>query len=499
MREAKLFVSSHFCVGEVSRNLFGSFIEHMGRTIYTGIYEPSHPSADINGFRSDTLDAIKELGVTNVRYPGGNFVSSYNWKDGVGKKRIPKLELAWSAIEPNTFGLNEFMSFAKKVNVMPIITVNLGTRGIEDAVSLVEYCNHPGGTYYSEMRKEHGVLEPYDIITWCLGNEMDGPWQIGHKTATEYGRLAAECAKAMKQVDPRVKLVTCGSSLSNMSTYPDWELTVLEHTYDYVDYISLHQYYCGQEKGTPEFLSQSENMNKYIRTVASICDVIKEKKRSNKNIYISFDEWGVWNYQSIQEPINIRKWQTAQPISEMTYTFEDTLLFISMMMVLLRNCDRVKIACQSLLANVSATIMTVPGGECWLQPNYYSFFHIAKYAKGKVLRTKLLCPAYSSENGEITYLDVVCILDSIKKELVIFVVNRSIEDDYILQVDLHDMHPKTMQHLVEMTSDDIKADNKENHKRIMPVYNDVKIAIEKKCELTISKFSWNVFRIQYDE
>ncbi len=499
MKQAKLFASNHFIVGEINENLFGSFVEHMGRTIYTGIYEPTHPSADEDGFRSDTLEAVKGLGLKNIRYPGGNFVSCYNWKDGVGKERIPRLEIAWGATEPNTFGLNEFMKFAEKVNVMPIIAVNLGTRGIEDAMSLVEYCNHSGGTYYSDLRIEHGITEPYNIATWCLGNEMDGPWQIGHKTATEYGRLAEECAKAMKRVDPRIKLVSCGSSLSSMSTYPDWELTTLGHTYDYIDYISLHQYYGGQDKGTPEFLSQSENMDKYIRTVAAVCNVIKEKKRSDRDIYISFDEWNVWNFPSVKEPDAAEKWQVAPRTSEMIYTFEDMLLFSSMMLVLLRNCDRVKIACQSLLTNVSATIMTVPGGECWLQPTYYPFSHIAKYAKGKVLNTNLICPTYASENGEIPYLDVICVQDPDNKELVIFAVNRSLTDDFNLEVDLYGLHPKTIQHQVKMKSDDIKANNLENHKRIVPAYDDKKIAVNEQCELPIPKFSWNVFRIQYDQ
>lgn len=497
MKNAKIIACNHMNVEEINRNLFGSFVEHMGRAVYTGIYEPTHPLADKNGLRTDVIDAIKEMGVTNIRYPGGNYVSCHNWMDGVGEQRIPRLEIAWGAIEPNSFGLNEFMKLAEKANVTPILAVNLGTRGIEDALNLLEYCNYPYGTYYSDLRKEHGINDPYHITTWCLGNEMDGSWQIGHKTADEYGRLAAECAKAMKRVDPDIKLVSCGSSSSSISTYPEWDITTLDHTYEYVDYISLHQYYGGQEKGTLEFLSQSENMNKYIKTIASVCDVVKEKKNSDKELFISFDEWGVWNFPTIKHPDPIGKWAFAPRHSEMIYSFEDMLLFSSMMLTLLKNCDRVKIACQSVLTNVSAAIMTEPNGGCWLQPIYYPFSQMAKFARGNVLKIQMDCPTYSSENGTIPYLDVVCTQDTEHREIVVFIVNRSPDEDFKVQVDIHGLNLAAIKEQIKMECDDVKADNLDNHENIKPIYLNEKIILDGKCELFTSKLSWNVFRLEY--
>ena len=296
MNRTSITVNNKFRKSEIDKRIYSSFVEHMGRVVYTGIYEPNHPTADEDGFRQDVLEKVKEMGVTYVRYPGGNFVSNYDWRDGVGPKeeRPRRLELAWRAVETNEVGINEFMKWAKKAEVEPICAVNLGTKGIENAASFLEYCNMPEGTMYSDMRVRHGVEKPYKVKMWCLGNEMDGDWQIGHKTAEEYGKLAAETAKVMKRIDEDVELVVCGSSKSDMQTYPQWEADVLEYAYENVEYLALHQYYGGQELGTPAFLAQSVDLDYYIETVSSVCDYIKAKKRSQKEMYISVDEWGVW-------------------------------------------------------------------------------------------------------------------------------------------------------------------------------------------------------------
>ena len=242
MRKATFTLHPEFAVGEIDPRLFGSFIEHLGRAVYGGIYEPGHPEADEEGFRKDVLGLVRELDVPIVRYPGGNFVSGYRWEDGVGPraKRPRRLELAWRTTETNEFGTNEFCAWAKKAGTAPMFAVNLGSRGLEAAKSLVEYCNHPSGTYWSDLRVSHGVREPHGIRLWCLGNEMDGDWQEGHKTADEYGRLACETAKAMKWVDPTIELVAAGSSGAEMPTFPQWEATILEHTYEHVEYVSIH-------------------------------------------------------------------------------------------------------------------------------------------------------------------------------------------------------------------------------------------------------------------
>src|SRR4029079_17650153 len=244
MRNVKVLLDRDFAIGSTDRRLFGAFVEHLGRCVYDGIYEPGHPTADGKGFRGDVLKLVKELAPTIMRYPGGNFVSGYNWEDGVGpvEKRPRRLDLAWKSTEPNTFGTNEFADWCKLAGIEPMLAVNLGTRGPDEARDLIEYCNHPSGTRLSDLRREHGWEKPHDIKFWCLGNEMDGPWQMGSKTATEYGRIAYEAAKLMRLTDPTIELAACGSSGRTMATYGEWERIVLEHTFDQVEFISLHTY-----------------------------------------------------------------------------------------------------------------------------------------------------------------------------------------------------------------------------------------------------------------
>ncbi len=266
MARAQLTLDPAFRVGAVDRRLFGSFAEHMGRCIYTGLFEPDHPTATAAGFRGDVLDLVRELGATLVRYPGGNFVSNYRWEDGVGpvEDRPRRLDLAWRSLESNAFGVDEFAAWCEAAGVEPMMAVNLGTRGVQEAVDLLEYCNHPEGTALSDLRRANGTKEPHDIRVWCLGNEMDGPWQIGHKTAAEYGRLAAETARAMRRLDPRVELVACGSSNTRMPTFASWEATVLEECYDAVDHVSLHNYYDPTVADLPDFLASGVDLDRAI-------------------------------------------------------------------------------------------------------------------------------------------------------------------------------------------------------------------------------------------
>ena len=330
MKKAKMIIDRDFKVAEVDKRIYGSFIEHLGRAVYDGIYQPGNPKSDENGFRRDVIEMVKELGVPIVRYPGGNFVSSFVWEDSVGpvELRPRRLELAWQSLETNAVGVNEFAGWAKKAGADLMIAVNLGTRGIADACNLLEYCNHPGGTKYSDMRISHGVKEPHNIKVWCLGNEMDGPWQQGHKTMHEYGRLAEETGKVMKIIDPTIELVSCGSSYREMPTFPEWEAATLECTYDVADYVSLHQYYGNEADDTADFLAKSDDMDEFIKTVIATCDYIKAKKRGRKNINLSFDEWNVW-FHSKEKEMDIREntpWQIAPPMLEDIYTFEDALL-----------------------------------------------------------------------------------------------------------------------------------------------------------------------------
>ena len=494
--KAKLICNAAFQRSRIDKRIYGSFVEHMGRVVYSGIYEPDHALADEEGFRNDVLELTRQMQVTTVRYPGGNFVSAYDWRDGVGEKpkRPRRLELAWRSIETNQFGTNEFMSWAKKANVQPIFTVNLGTKGIENAVSLLEYCNIAGGTLYSDLRREHGVEDPYRISMWCLGNEMDGPWQIGHKTAEDYAKLAAQTGRAMKAVDPSIELIVCGSSKSDMKTFPDWDLTVLDHTFEIADYISVHQYYGGQEMGTGRFLAQSVDMEKYIQTIRAAILITQQRKRSNHQVRISVDEWGVWakEAQTVDLEVSKNPWQIAPAISEQIYTMEDALLFASMLMVMVRNADIVKIGCQALLTNISACIMTDRGGEAWKQTIYYPFEQIATYGHGLLVDASVKVASYIDDRfGEIPYLDSVVIFNDEQNEVSIFAVNRSIEEVIDVDVILENFNNiDSIVHTV-LSSPNHKTTNFENHNAVTPVMENPERNDDSHATVTLPPLSFS--------
>lgn len=500
MKEVKIIANKRFEKGQIDKRIYGSFVEHMGRVVYSGIYEPGHPEADEDGFRKDVLDLVSNMGVTCVRYPGGNYISAYDWKDSVGpvEERPRRLEIAWRSIETNEFGTNEFMKWIEKTNAEPIFALNLGTKGIEDAVSFVEYCNIPEGTLYSDLRKQHGVESPHAIKTWCLGNEMDGDWQIGHKTPEEYGRLAQETAKAIKQVDSSIQLVSCGSSKSTMDTFPVWEATTLNYTYDYVDYISLHQYYGNQEKGTPGFLAQSLDMERYIKTVISTCDYVKAKKRSSKDLFISFDEWGVWAMSDTEVTAQVDKtpWKVAPAFSEQIYSMEDALLFGSMLMNFLKYADRIKMACQSLLTNISAAIMTEKGGAAWVQPIYFPFAYTARYGKGVVLHDIIDCPTYTCEDFlAVPCIDSVIVYNESENEVVAFLVNRTGEA-FETSLELENFHILEKVEHVVLSCDNIKETNLEDHSKIKPVLVDDILIGQQGISFQVGAYSWNMVRLK---
>lgn len=500
MDTTKIICNRNFNIGEIDPRLYGSFLEHMGRVIYTGIYEPDHKSADEDGFRKDVLEKVRQMGVTCVRYPGGNFVSAYHWEDGIGPKqnRPRRLDLAWRSIESNAFGTDEMIRWSVKAGVDPIFTVNLGTRGITEALQYLEYCNFKKDTYFSDLRRQHGRETPYGIKFWCLGNEMDGEWQIGHKSALEYGRLAAETGRAMKYLDPSIELIACGSSLSTMTSCPEWDLTVLEHTYDVIDYLALHQYYGGQEKGTKGFLAQSLDMEEHIRTIQSAAQVIKRKRCSKKNMKFSVDEWGVWTVpgNTINEEIERKIWQHAPAISEQIYTLEDALLFASMQMTILRHADIIKIACQSLLTNVSACIMTKPNGELWLQTNFFPFYYLANYARGIVLNPSIEGPVYSCQDfEEVACVDVLAVHNPKEMEIAVFLVNRDEENCQNIRITLEGFDIKEIKDAVVLTAEDKKQTNEQDHLSVVPKKNHQISLIETGCEAILEKLSFHMIRI----
>lgn len=434
--KAKVTAAAEMKTGEIDRRIFGSFIEHLGRAVYGGIYEPGHPLADEEGFRTDVIKLINELDVPVVRYPGGNFVSGYNWEDGVGpvEERPARLELAWGVTEPNKFGTNEFMRWCKKAKTSPMMAVNLGTRGPEEARQLVEYCNHPSGTKYAELRRSHGYDDPWGVKLWCLGNEMDGHWQMGAKTAYEYGRTANEAAKLMKWVDPSIETVLSGSSNRHMKSFGDWEATTLDLAYDNVDYVSLHQYYDNKTGDTASFLAKSMELDDFIYSIICTCDFVKAKKRTKKKINLSFDEWNVWYHSNGDY---VEKWSTAPHQLEDIYNFEDALVVACMLITLLRHADRVKIACLAQLVNVIAPIMTENGGRAFRQTIFYPFKLMSKYARGSALKPIVESPKYDcKEFTDVPYLETILTYDEENNEVVFFGVNRSMDEKMLLELKL---------------------------------------------------------------
>jgi alpha-L-arabinofuranosidase len=497
-KKAKMILDKDFKIGKVDDRIYGSFIEHLGRAVYGGIYEPGHPLADDMGFRKDVMDMVRELKVPIVRYPGGNFVSGYNWEDGVGpvKDRPRRLELAWRTIETNEMGTNEFAEWAKRVGSEVMMAVNLGTKGEDSARNLVEYCNHPGGSYYSDLRKAHGYKDPHNFKVWCLGNEMDGPWQICHKTAEEYGRLAAETAKVMKWVDPSIELVACGSSNKYMPTFAEWEATVLDHTYEHVDYLSLHHYYGNPDKDVKNFLAASVGMDAFIKSIIATCDYIKAKKRSKKTINLSFDEWNVW-FHSNEADRKIKPWTIAPPQLEDIYTFEDALMVGCLLITLLKNADRVKMACLAQLVNVIAPIMTSNGGGAWRQSIFYPYLHASLYGRGYALNPIVNSPVYDSkEFTDVPYLESTAIFNEEKEELTIFAVNRDTEDSLTLEGDIRNFEGyRVVEHIV-LENDNLYAVNTEsNPNNVVPHKGGNAEVKDGYLSAQLSKLSWNVIRL----
>ena len=501
LKEAKMIIDKDFKVDKVDERIYGSFIEHLGRAVYDGLYQPGNPQSDEEGFRKDVIEMVKELGVPIVRYPGGNFVSSFVWEDSVGpvEQRQRRLELAWQSLETNEVGVNEFAKWAKKVNSDLMMAVNLGTRGIADACNLLEYCNHPGGTKYSDMRISHGVKEPHNIKVWCLGNEMDGPWQQGHKTMHEYGRLAEETGKVMKIIDPTIELVSCGSSNLEMPTFPKWESTTLEYTYDVADYVSLHQYYGNEADDTADFLAKSDDMDEFIKTVIATCDYVKAKKRGKKNINLSFDEWNVW-FHSKEKEADIRKndpWQIAPPMLEDIYTFEDALLVGLMLITLLKHADRVKMACLAQLVNVIAPIMTQQGGgTAWKQTIFYPFMHASKYGRGVVLRPVIHTPVHDTAQHEnVTDIESVAVYNEEKEELTIFAVNRNINEDIRVTADVRGLEGYQLKEHIVLENSDMKLCNGAGQELVFPKTVEQSSLEGGMMTSMLHKASWNVIRL----
>jgi alpha-L-arabinofuranosidase len=461
---ARIYVDTRRIISPIDRNLFGSFLEHLGRAIYEGIYDPGSKLADANGFRKDVLSEIHQLGVPIIRYPGGNFVSGYNWLDGVGPKqsRPRVLDKAWNTLESNQFGTNEFLAWCKAVGTLPLMGLNLGTGTTEEAAALVEYCNVDKGTKWSDLRRQHGVADPWKVEHWCLGNEMDGPWQIGHMSATEYGQKAQDAARQMHYVDPSLKLIACGSSGPGMRTYLEWDREVLEQCYDYVDGLSLHRYFGNWDRDsggdTAKYLALNLSMEKQISESLAVCDLVRGHKRSPKKLWLSFDEWNVWYRTTGGNDVNGQR-KEAPHLLEEVYNLEDALLVGGLINSLLRNADRVKLACLAQLVNVIAPIMTNATG-LFRQTIYYPYRWALEFAKGDVLNLQVESSTYDVPGmDKVAHLDVAGSLNHDDGNLCLFVLNRDLLKPHQVEVVWEDAAPGRAASASVLTGDDLKASN----------------------------------------
>jgi alpha-N-arabinofuranosidase len=480
---AKAVINQARIRADLDRRLLGAFLEHLGRAIYTGVYEPGSKQAEEHGFRKDVIAEVKELGVPIMRYPGGNFVSGYNWLDGVGPKdkRPTVLERAWNSKETNQFGTNEFLQWCKLVGTEPLLGFNIGTGSVEMAVAYVEYCNVDAGTKWSELRREHGFKEPHSVRYWCMGNEMDGPWQMGRLTAREYGRKARDAANQIRVIDPDLKLIACGSSNANMPQYLTWDREVLEECYDKVDGISLHGYFGNTAEltgnSTPRYLAMNLDMERQIHEIAATCDYVQALLRSPKRLWLSYDEWNVWYRQRSGNAVNGQR-QFAPHLLEEEYNLEDALVVGGFINTLLRNSDRVRVGCLAQIINVIAPLVTNAQGVL-RQTIYYPYAWALKYAYGRVVDLLVECDTYPikaaglradvARNADVPHVDVVVTVDAKSERAAVFMLNRDPESSREITLDWQDPTPKRVVACETLHGPDLKAVNTfEKPKAVVP-------------------------------
>ena len=462
------------------------------------MYEPGHKKADEQGFRKDVIDAIQELNVPIVRYPGGNFLSGYNWTDGIGPKesRPVRLDYAWFSIEDNSFGIDEFADWSKKAGTNGMIAVNLGTGTPQEAGYLIEYCNIDKGTTYSDLRRKNGHEEPHNFKVWCLGNEMDGPWQTCQQTAQDYAKKAKETAKILKWVDPTIQVVACGSSSKEMPTFPEWDMTVLDTCYEYVDFISLHRYY-EYNGNVGDFLASYYDLNDFIHTIKSTADYVKAKHRSDKTMYLSLDEWNVWYIKHM----DTKRWQTAPAIAEDVYSLMDALVVGGLLCTIVNNADRVKMACLAQLVNALAPIHTAANGDVLKHSTYYPFQQVSNYGRGEVFQSLIVCDKVETEKfGKVDSLTAVTTYDEEKREMAYFVLNTDQEEDIALQLSLREFGKlKMIDHEVLTGSDLFAVNSFENPINVIPKKAEIIQEENGEFLLTLPKLSWSMYRFQVEE
>ncbi len=460
MNHATLHLDTQYHAGAVDRRIFGGFLEHLGRAVYEGVYDPGNPLSDERGFRLDVLEALRTLDMPIVRYPGGNFVSCYDWKDGVGprEKRPARPDYAWESVESNQFGTDEFMAWCKDLGTKPMMAVNLGTAGTTEAAQLLEYCNMATGTYWADLRAKHGHPDPYGVKVWCLGNEMDGPWQAGHVPAEVYALRARQAGAMLRGLDPSIEMVVCGSSHNKMPAYMQWDRTVLEFCWEHAEYISAHRYSNNSRGDSAWFLAEGIEIDRTLDDYKGLLDYVRALKKSNKRLYLSFDEWNVW-YRARQGADSHGGWTQAPHLLEEVYNLEDALVCAQYLSSFIRHADVVKVACIAQMVNVIAPILTRPDGVL-VQSIYHPFALFSRHANGNSLTPVTCGPTYrAGERGDVPVLDAAATYDEETRSLSIFLVNRDQHQELTVDMNIAGQAIGRVSSVDLLGGGDVKASN----------------------------------------
>jgi alpha-L-arabinofuranosidase len=491
--KAQVLIDTHRTIAPISPLLFGGFAEHMGRCVYEGIYDPNSAHADEKGLRKDVLSALKEQSYTTIRYPGGNFLSGYNWLDGVGPKsqRPRRRDLAWQSLETNQFGTNEFMDFCQAIEAEPMLGVNMGTGNILSAADLVEYCNTPGGTYWSDLRAAHGHRTPHNVRYWCVGNEMDGPWQIGHLDAVAYGNKALEAAKMMKWQDPSIQTILCGSSSDGMPTYPEWDRTALEIAWEHVDYHSMHYYAGNRENDTASYLASAVAFERFVDTLEGTLRYVKAKNRSKHDVYLSWDEWQVW-YKG--DPMQ-GNWTEAPHLAEEVYNLEDALVVAQWLNVFLRKSHVLKIACVAQIVNVISWLHT-RGDQLLKHPSFYAFKLVSNHARGDALDVNVKAPMLDTNlYDSVPALDVSASFDAETNQGAVFLVNRNQTEAVTTEIVWQDGKDVQIEQAWQLSGSDPKAVNSwEDPDHLVAATITVPAVDSSRTTLTLPPLSFTVLK-----
>jgi alpha-N-arabinofuranosidase len=465
---ARIKIDTERVIDDIDHKIFGNFIEHLGRCIEGGVFEEGSPLSDSNGYRRDVMDAVRKLNVPILRWPGGNFSSNYQWMDGIGPRdqRPRRLEMAWGTVEDNRFGTHEFLNYCELLGIEPYICANLGTGTWQEAQQWVEYVNSSQDTAMTRLRRKNGRRDPWKVTYWGLGNEMDGPWQMGHRSAEDYGKFALEAAKLMKLTDPSIKLVAAGSSnYTNGVDWIGWNRVTLDFLKTHADYLSLHMYVGNPENDFGDFLASSLVLQERIRTSEGVINAALSGQPADRKIYIAWDEWNVW-YRARGSS------QRGRRILEERYNLEDALVVATFLNTFVRNAQIIKIANMAQLVNVIAPIFTDEKG-LFLQTIYYPLALFANNTRGKSLELFVKSPVYkSASHNEVPYLDASAALDN--GTLVINVVNRHREQALDTEIQMEDRQFAGTVEVSEVNASDIKAENSFNSTAVKTVNRTAK-------------------------